>query len=218
MRQLSRVAAALVLAGTAAGAIEVPLDYRAIDEALAIANTPLESTHLRFHADYRFAVNAPPVDWVSVVSPFRRVVLLAETEKRQGRRAFGQREALAALRPDPGRLEVYVELTFHPLNTFVGVPDYAVVLEAPGKAPVAAADIERLPRFGPRLADTWYPFPYPYPHGPRMPVSGAQTLEGGTLIARFPGDGLDPRGVYDAVVLNGQARLAQVRIDLARLR
>src|SRR5918992_462061 len=96
-----------------AGGVILPLDHLAIQDALTIANSSFDSTHRRFHADYRFPVNRPPVDFVSVVSPFRRLVLAAETQERLGQRMYGQREALAALQPDPDRFEVYVELTFH---------------------------------------------------------------------------------------------------------
>lgn len=198
----------------------LPLDHVAIQDALTIANSSLEATHRRFHADYRFPVNRAPVDFVSIVSPFRRLVLSAETAERLGRRMFGQREALAALHPDPDRFEVYVELTFHPHNTFVGVPDYVVELEpvsyrGPSLVPEA---IDRLPRFGPRMEEPWYPFPYPHPVGPKVPSSGAEPLTGGTLIARFTGGDLNPKAMY-AVVVTGEKRvLARASVDLARLR
>lgn len=201
-------------------AIDAPLDPRAIEEALAIANSSLEATHRRYHADYRFAVNTPPVDFVSIVSPFRRLVLAAETEKRLGRRMFGQREALAALQPDPDRIEVYVELTFHPLNTFVGVPAYTVELEPASARALAIVpqEIDRLPRFGPRVDHGWYPFPYPYPVGPKVPASASQPLAGGTLIARLAGKQLDENGAYAVVVRDGPKELGRVRVDLERLR
>lgn len=198
----------------------LPLDHLAIQDALRIANSSLETTHRRFHADYRFPVNTAPVDFVSVVSPFRRLVLTAETEERLGRRMFGQREALAALHPDPDRFEVYVELTFHPHNTFVGVPDYAIELEPLSfRGPAVVPDaIDRLPRFGPRVDEPWYPFPYPYPMGPKVPSSGAEPLAGGTLVARFAGEALNPKAVYASVIRDGARVLARARIDLARLR
>ena len=202
----------------AAGAI-VPLDRVAIQDALTIANSSIESTHRRFHADYHFPVNVAPVDFVSVVSPFRRVVLAAETAERFGRRMFGQREALAALQPDPDQLEMYVELTFHPHNTFVGVPGYTIELEPMTfRGPtVAPAEIERLPRFGPRLDDSMYPFPYPFPVGPRT-LAGTEPLRGGTLIARIPGTRLDTKAGYVVIVRDGAKELARTRFDLGRLR
>jgi hypothetical protein len=200
--------------------ILLPLDHVAIQDALTIANSSLEATHRRFHADYHFPVNAAPVDFVSIVSPFRRLVLTAETEERLGRRMFGQREALAALHPDPDRFEVYVELTFHPHNTFVGVPDYTIELEPLSfRGPSIAPDaLDRLPRFGPRIDEPWYPFPYPHPVGPNAPASGAEPLTGGTLVARIAGAQLNPKAVYAVVIGDEKRVLARARVDLARLR
>ena len=218
-----RAAAAAMLAGMMAfpaGAIELALDRRAIEQALYLAHSSVQADHFRFHADYRFTVAKAPVDFVEVVSPFRRLVLLAETSFRQGRRMFGQREALAALQPDPDRVEVYVELTFHPLNTLVSIPEYSVELEQLGRAGagIQPGTIDRLPRFGPRLDASSYPFPYPYPVAPRVPT-GTEPLLGGTLIARFQGSTIDPQAVYEVVVKEGDKELGRTwRVDLGKLR
>jgi hypothetical protein len=202
-----------------AGGVVLPLDHVAIQQALAIASSSIESTHRQFHADYRFPVNRAPVDFVSVVSPFRRVVLSAETEMTLGRRIFGQRDAIAALQPDPDRFEVYIELTFHPHNTFIAMPEYTIQLEplsARGGA-VLPETIDRLPRFGPRLDDARYPFPYPHPVGARS-AAGSQPLLGGTLIARIAGGQLDPKAAYMVIVREHARELARARVDLGRLR
>jgi hypothetical protein len=195
-----------------------PLDHVAIQDALTIANSSIESSHRRFHADYHLPVKTAPVDFISIVTPFRRVVLAAETETRQGRRMFGQREALAALQPDPDRFEVYAELTMHPLNTFIGLPDYTIELEPISfRGPVVIPHgIDRLPRFSPRLESPWYPFPYPYSVGPT--VAGGRPLVGGTLIARFAGGDLDRKGIYSVIVKDGGKELGRAKLDLARVR
>jgi len=201
-------------------AMQVSLDQRAIQEALDIGNTSIERTRARFHADYRFVVGRAPVDFIEIVTPFRRLVIAAETRARTGTRMFGQREALEALKPDPERVDLYVELTFHPLNTFVGVPGYGVMLKPtrPGALPIRPSAIDRIPRFGPRVDGQTVYRPLPYPIPPRVP-SGGEPLSGGTLIAAFDGRLLDPEGAYDAVVLDERDKeLASVRIDLARLR
>jgi hypothetical protein len=209
---------ALALSVALAGGMIVPLDYRAIEDALTIGNSSIESTHRKFHGAYRVTVNTAPVDFLSIVTPFRRVVLLAGTEKRQGRRIVGQREALKALEPDAERLEVYAELTFHPFNTFVGVPDYSIELEPFSfKGPsIPPAFVDRIPRFGPRIDDPVYPFPYPHPGGPRLPVN--EPLRGATIIGSFAGGLLDPKAIYTVVVKNGTEELSRSRVDLARLR
>jgi hypothetical protein len=202
-----------------AAGLVVPLDVTSIQEALTIANSSVQSTHQRFHADYHVPVNRAPVDFISIVSPFRRVVLAAETEARLGRRMFGQREAIKALQPYPETLEVFVELTFHPHNTLIGVPDYGVEL-APASAGGAALlprAIERLPRFAPRLVSDRYPFPYPYRSVPQA-SSGSEPLQGGTLIAQFDASQMDTKAVYAVVVRDGRQELARVRVDLTRLR
>ena len=200
--------------------MQISLDQRAIQEALDIGNTSIERTRARFHADYRLVVGRAPVDFIEIVTPFRRLVISAEIRARTGTRMFGQREALEALKPDPERLDVYVELTFHPLNTFVGVPGYGVMLKPtrPGAPPIRPSAIDRIPRFGPRVAGQPVYRPLPYPIPPRVP-SGGEPLSGGTLIAAFDGRLLDPNGTYDAVVLDERDKeLASVRIDLSRLR
>ena len=117
------------------------LSTRSMSEAVALGLTRIEQDRVRFHAPYRIQIGKVPVDWVDIITPFRRVVLEAETQTRNGSRLFGQREALAALRPDPERVNLVVELTFHPLNRFTRVPAYDVVLaptsglEAPNVVP-----------------------------------------------------------------------------------
>ena len=210
-------AVALVLA--VLGGVEMTLDRRTIEEALTIANSTIESTHTRYNADYHFALNAPPIDFISIVTPFRRVVLSGASARQSGSRSFGQQEALAALQPDPQRVEVYVELTFHPLNTFVAVPEYGITLEpvSPAGNAVTPTAIDRVPRYGPRLDATRYPFPYPTSLAPRV-RQGSEPLSGGTLIARVPGEDLNPKGQYSVVVRDGTKELGRVRVDLARLR
>ncbi len=209
----------MIAAVGAGGAMELMLDVRAVHDALWIANHSLEAEHRRFHADYRFQVNTAPVDFISLVTPFRRLVLAAETAARLGRRMFGQREALEALHPEPQRVEVYVEMTFHPLNTFVGVPEYRVELLPAATRGVAVlpAHIDRMPRHGPRLDNPSYPFPYPYSAGSSAPA-GSGPLTGGTLVARFDGAALDPKGLYHVVVKDGTTELGRARVDFAKLR
>ncbi len=60
------------------------------------------------------------MDFVDVVTPFRRVVMAAESRARQGDHRFGQRDALELLpRSTAGTSTIRAEFTFHPLNTFV---------------------------------------------------------------------------------------------------
>ena len=72
------------------------------------------------------------MDYLEIVTPFRRIVLAAQARAGAGDRRFGQREALEIEAAAPGQIDLYAELTFHPLNTFVLVP----VIPDPGPAAV----------------------------------------------------------------------------------
>lgn len=207
----------ILLAGASATAYEPILNPQAIDEAIAIGYSTVESARARFHAPYRIAVNEPPIDYLDVVTPFRRLELAAEERARLGMPRMRRPEAVAALAEHGSRLELFLELTFHPLNTYVGVPAYAVTLAQAGVSvpPAAPSAVQRIPRFGPRLGSG--PLPTPYPIPPQLPPVG-QPLTGGTVIAAFDGGRLDPRGQYDVVIVESGKELATVRVDLARLR
>ena len=218
------VVVASVAASVATGAFERTLDPRAIDQAIALGLSRSDRDRAGFHRRYHFETTRPPVDWLDVITPFRRVALATEARTRDGGRLFGQRDALEALGADPERVDIVVELTFHPLNTFVGVPAYDVALRrsagAASLAPASPADVppkrvDRIPRFGPRVSGT--PLPYPFGGGVRVP-RGSEPLLGGTLVAVFDGKAIPGEGLYDVVVRDGGTELARARIDFAALR
>src|SRR5688572_5242438 len=91
-RMSLRLAVCFLLCSVAAAAVETPLTPRAIDEALTIGQSTLERVRGRFHAPYRVAVNRGPVDYIEVITPFRRVALAGEERARIGDRSFGQRQ------------------------------------------------------------------------------------------------------------------------------
>jgi hypothetical protein len=170
-------------------------------------------------------VNRSPIDYIDIVTPFRRVALAAETRARLGERVFGQREALAILGDTPERVDLLVELTFHPQNTFIGVPPYEVRLvpvdpekTGPGagsRTPIEPLQLARVPRNGPRMQGAT--LPYPYPTGPQVPA-GSQPLLGGSLIAQFDGRRLSPDGSYEALITENGKDVARARIDFRPLR
>ncbi|OFW40259.1 MAG: hypothetical protein A3F70_17045 [Acidobacteria bacterium RIFCSPLOWO2_12_FULL_67_14] len=202
---------------SAAAAYDPALNPQAIDEAIAIGQSPIESVRARFHAPYRVEVNRPPVDSLDLVTPFRRLELAAEERARLGLARMRQVEAIAALAEHGGRLELFLELTFHPLNTYVGVPAYAITLARAGvsEPPAAPSAVQRIPRFGPRLASG--PFPTPYPIPLQLPPAG-QPLTGGIVLAAFDSARLDTRGRYEVVIEESGKELGRVPLDLARLR
>jgi hypothetical protein len=209
------VVAVLTALTVAVGAFEPALDPRSLSEAIDLGQSRIDDARSRFHAAYHIAVMQPPVDYIEVVTPFRRIALDAEARTRAGERLYGQREALATLGDNPSRLDIVVELTFHPLNNYVGVPAFTVVLMPPSGKAIEPRTIGRVPRFGPRLSGT--PLPYPYVANSAAP-QGSQPLLGGSIIATFDGAALDARGAYLTVIRDSGKDVAKATVDLARLR
>lgn len=200
------VAHTVVLLLFVALAYDQVLDPREVSSAIAIGQSPVEAERVRFHQPYRVPVNRPPIDSIEFVTPFRRVVLAAEAQVRIGNRVFTQREGLAIAAGGGSPFDVLVEATFHPLNTFVAVPAYEVMLVTGGtSSAVLPTAVDRVPRFG--LGSL----------GRQQPGSG-EPLVGGTITASFNGDALNASGIYDVVIRESGKELARVRLDLARLR
>jgi hypothetical protein len=196
--------------------MELMLDRRAIEEALAIGQSSFDKERAQFHEPYRALVSRAPIDYIDIVTPFRRVVLAAETRARLGDRRFGQKEALAVLNATPLQLGVYVELTFHPLNTYVGVPDYRVRLISAARAVGEPLTLDRIPRFGPRVEGV--PLPYPFPGPPPSLPGRTLPMLGGTVIAVFDASQIDPKGSYVVAVTEAEKEFAKVTVNLERLR
>lgn len=207
------VGAALWTALAAVRAVQ-PVDLESIEEALRIARATLGSERAEFHARYRLFVATPPVDYVEVVTPFRRVVLAAQASLTRGERRFGQREALELLSRAPSQMDVYVELTFHPLNTYVGVPGFTVALVGPDRSRVPAQTMSRVPRVVPRLDG----LPPALPGGSPAAPQQSAPLVGGTLVAAFDLQAIDPDGTYDLAIEEGDREIARARLMLRRLK
>jgi hypothetical protein len=208
------VAAVVSVAAVSLAGIQPTLDRRAVEEAIFIGQSRFDAERDRFHAAYRVRVSRPPVDWIDVITPYHRVALAAEARARLGDYVFGQRQALAALAAAPNVLELLVELTFHPLNAFVGVPAYDVMLSSSGKT-IKAHHINRYPRLGPRFEA----------HGPALPDSNAapvlrsgQPLLGGTMVVQFAIDAIDPSLRHDVVVADSGKEIVRVGVDFGKMR
>ena len=91
--------AGLLLVQVGAAAMQATLDPRAVSDAVALGQSRGERERARFHMPYRLVVSRAPVDFVEVVTPFRRIVLEAEARAQTGDRAFGQRQAIELLGP-----------------------------------------------------------------------------------------------------------------------
>ncbi len=205
----------LTLGAAAGGAFEQALDPRSLAEAIELGQSRIDDMRSRAHAAYHIDVMQPPVDYLEVVTPFRRVAIDAEAHTRAGERLYGQREALALLGDNPSRVDIVAELTFHPLNNYVGVPDFTIALVPAGGAAIQPRSSSRLPRFGPRLSGT--PLPYPYVTG-APGQQGSQPLLGGSVTATFDGASLDPRGRYVVLIRESGKDVAKASVDFGRLR
>jgi hypothetical protein len=121
-----------VLSCTSAAALNLNLTTSDIERALVIARGR-DNDRARFHAPYITTVNDPTLQSVEVISEFRRVVLVAEERYRLGDRpfAYSSRVAEEAVKVWKSRVNVIARLRFHPLNTYVGLPNIGIKLDGP---------------------------------------------------------------------------------------
>ena len=208
---------ALALAATGGAGYEPLLDEHAIAEAIAMGQSRIDARRTRFYGQYRVPVSRAPVDYIEVVTPFRRVVLAAEARARVGDRPLGQGEARDALAEGGDQIELFVELTFHPHNTYLGVPSFDVALMAVGATapPITPRNVQRAPRYGARVEGT--PLLFPFPLAAPAPA-GSQPLLGGTVIAQFDARLLKANGAYEVVLSETGKELARGRMNLATMR
>ena len=203
----------LLCLATTSEAFDVELGPSDLTEAATLGRTGIESQRAQYHRPYRLIIGQPPLDYVDIITPFRRIVLEAEARLRAGERLFGQREALATLGERPEQVDLRLELTFHPLNTFVGVPAYDVELVSVRDGGVMVPqNVERVPRFGPRVNG----LPTTSSTQAVGVVPGqTQPLLGGTIIAMFDGRVLDRTGSYEVRIREGDKVLARGKVDFA---
>jgi hypothetical protein len=169
------------------------------------------------------AIGRPPVDSVEIVTPFRRVVIAAELRARAGDRRFGQKDGLKVAAGRPGQLSVHADFTFHPLNTFVLVPQYRMVWLTRRGSRIEPASTESAPRYGPKAGPDALPVPLTAsPGGAKGLRPGAgQPMLGATVVSYFDAhrlvEGQEP-AVELVIEEAGRQELARLPIDLAKLR
>jgi hypothetical protein len=212
-RLIAVVVVGVGLGTVSPGAVQLTLDRRAIEEAIYIGQSRIESDRTRFHAPYRVRVVQPPIDWIDVITPFHRVELAAENNARRGGRMFSQQEAFAVMKDAVDQIDLLIEMSFHPLNTFVAVPLYQVQIVLPGGRRIEPKRIERYPRFGPRAESTGPALPAPTPQ-----FGGGAPVVGGMMLAPLDASAFDPNQRIEVVVLDGKTELARTAIDLKRMR
>jgi len=139
---VAAAAVAILLQGEAVAVVTV-LGDKDIERALKLAQA-VEQKRAQFHAPYLVRVDDPTVEQVEVVTEFRRYVLTAQDQLRQGNWLFAQgvRNAKEKLQPWRERMSLVARLRFHPHNTLMMVPLYDITIDQPVLVPV---DIVRTP-------------------------------------------------------------------------
>jgi len=215
MARFMALATCIVCLCIPARAFQMTLDDRAITEAIGIGQSRIDRERIRFHQPYRVTVKQSPVDWIDVITPFHRVVLAAEAKARTGNRLFAQREAFTALSEAPGQITLVLELTFHPLNNFIGVPAYDIALVGAKNERIQPDRVDRYPRSQPRVDTPTPEIPIP---GAAPIFSKGEAVLGGTLVVPFAASRLDPMGRYTLILAEKGSALVKVPIDLAGMR
>jgi hypothetical protein len=219
LRALGAAALAAGLMASALRAADLGLDAQAITRAISLGQTSVAADLRRFHQPYRVVVSRAPVDYLEVVTPFRRIVLAAQARAGAGDRRWGQRQAIEIEAAAPRQIDLYAELTFHPLNSLVLVPLYRIRVVLPSGELMSPRNTSSLPRYGPRVDGGLVPFtPTPLPGGP---VPGrSQPMLGATILASFDGDAIAAvcnRRCDVLIEEEGKSRV-QVPLSLADLR
>jgi len=211
---------AVLLAAVGLCAAELDLDPRAVLDAIALGQSSFDDDRLRFHRPYHIDVGRSPLDGVDIVTPFRRVVIEAEMRARAGDRRFGQRDGLALVGRFARQISVHAEFTFHPQNTLVLVPQYAVRWRTASGARIEPASVDRAPRYFPKIGAGALPMPPGAGVVPPSLPGRSQPMLGATIVAFFDGAGLmkpeDP--AREVVIEEAGQELARLPIDLAALR
>ena len=214
MRHAPLTAILMSVAGaTALAGVQTNVDLLAIDDALTLIRSGSPAELTRFNEPYRVKVEKAPVDYLEVVTPFRRIVLAGVAKSAVGDRSFGQRQAIDSLAEGGERLDVYAEMTLNPFNTYIGVPDYVVALIDRSGKRLEATATTRLSRWTPRLAG-----PPAVPPFQAVTIPLGSPLIGATVIAGFELKTLVPDARYDVIVELGKEELARAGIALGGMR
>jgi hypothetical protein len=219
MRLVAILASAALAVATGARAVDFRLDPAAISQALSLGQTSIEADLTRFHRPYRLEVSRPPVDYVEVVTPFRRIVLAAQARARAGDSRWGQRQAIELEAASPGQIDLYAEITFHPLNSFVMVPLYRMRIALAAGGVMEPRNTSSMPRYGPRVDGGLVPYtPTPLPGGA---VRGrSEPMLGATIVTSFAGEELVAACARrcDLVIEEEGKTRVQLPLQLERLR
>jgi hypothetical protein len=131
-----------VLGQAGANAIDVQLTVKDIERATELARWPhTDAERAQFHKRYTIAVNGPLVEYfavekIEVITPFRRMELIAEEHARLNDlfARGGVRDAEEALRPWRDRVSIVAHLRFDLTKLIPGVPEVEITLEGSNPA------------------------------------------------------------------------------------
>ena len=195
LRVLAAMAMAVIVLAPRPQALEANLSMQGVDDAIVFARMAQRDARQAFHDRYVRTVS-DTVRRISIVSEYRRVVLLTEEHIRLGDRNYGVRQMTTELEPWRGALEVIVELAFHPQNNYVGVPLIDVLLvpldtratEMPAHRRRHRPDSALRPVLGPACRPTppWWPFPPVMATVTPRSRTGDRRLGAGPLRRRAP--------------------------------
>jgi hypothetical protein len=190
-----------LLGGGAAPTAATQADAPAVADAVALGLSRDEARRAAFHERYRQRLGGPVLQSIEVITEFRRLVLLAEEQGRQGEAAWGAERAAAALAPYRGRLDLVLRLRFDPRNAYRSMPETALVIYTRGGGDVQPTSLRATP-----ANDA----------GP-VPPAGTPILAA-TVEAAFPASRIDPgRPSLVGVFLDGR-ELERIPLDLSALR
>lgn len=131
----------LALVQAAIGGLNLRLSEEDLQRATELARFPhTDAERAQFHQRYTMAVNGPVVGYfvvetIEVITPFRRLVLIAEEHARMNDlfARGGLHDAAEALRPWRDQLSIVVHLRFDLTKAIPDVPAVDVTLEGPNR-------------------------------------------------------------------------------------
>jgi hypothetical protein len=197
------VATTLLFAQASIAAVTEVMTDRDIAQALNLANGS-DATRGLFHAPYYVAVDNPLIEHVEIITEFRRFVLAAEDQLKAGNWMMARggfdpkgRTLRDLLRPLAGQVSIRARLRFHPLNNYVTLPAFDILL---GDPTLLALNSLRTPHITPASGEP----------GTRDVINGA------TIEVFYNAPTIDDRVVPVRLISEGK-ELARVSVDFSRV-
>ena len=202
IRRVLLAAAVSVFAWTPAAALIEEVTDRDIARALNVANSS-DAQRTLFHRPYVVAVSDPLIADLDIVTEFRRFVLAAEEELKNGSWMLARggydakgRSLKDLLRPTVGQVTVRARLRFHPLNVYVTLPSVDILLGEPTLLPLTTSRT-------------------PHVH-PAAEAGSRDVIVGAMIETAFNAPSIANRALPVRVVLEGK-EVVRVVVDFSRV-